>query len=397
MIRLLRPPQRRRVARSSFILINRLAPGGTARRREGRRALFFLTLLTLALSQGACETPPLADLSRARSEVGRAEREGALRYAAEELGQAEEAVRAAQRAVVLQSARFSFRRDYRQAHFLIQRARFYAVQALRLTLLRRDAAHREAQEEMAKLTDSLARSREVKRFLTPKDPSIHRLLMGAEIDLDVAEMKMKAQDFTGALQAAKSGTSRVGEAEQQLLSTIVQFTSHPDLSSWRKWVEDAVHKGRGQGEVAFVVDKLRRRMTVYRQGKAAQTYSVDLGLGGMERKLRAGDDATPEGLYQIQEIRGPGQTRYYRAFLLDYPNAQDRRRFEEARRKGLIPRGADPGGLIEIHGEGGRDRDWTKGCVALTNREMDELARMVKVGTPVAIVGYNPRDQENPW
>ena len=208
---------------------------------------------------------------------------------------------------------------------------------------------------------------------------------------------MKAQDFTGALQAAKSGTSRVGEAEQQLLSTIVQFTSHPDLSSWRKWVEDAVHKGRGQGEVAFVVDKLRRRMTVYRQGKAAQTYSVDLGLGGMERKLRAGDDATPEGLYQIQEIRGPGQTRYYRAFLLDYPNAQDRRRFEEARRKGLIPRGADPGGLIEIHGEGGRDRDWTKGCVALTNREMDELARMVKVGTPVAIVGYNPRDQENPW
>ena len=48
---------------------------------------------------------------------------------------------------------------------------------------------------------------------------------------------------------------------------------------------------------------------------------------------------------------------------------------------------ARPGGLIEIHGEGGRGEDWTRGCVALSNRDMDDLFRRVAVGTPVTIVG----------
>lgn len=356
-----------------------------------------MTLLALSLSHAGCETPPLADLSKARSEVERARREDAERYAPDELGQAREALLASQRAVALQSARFPFRRDYREAQSLVQRSRFYAVQALRLTQLRRDSARRDALSEMEKLDDALARSREIKRFLTPKDPSIHRLLVGAEIDQDVAERKMKAKDYPGALEVARKGAVRVREVEQLLLSSMVRFTSHRDLPAWRKWVEAAVLQSRARGEVAFVVDKLRRRMTVYRGGRLSRSFSVDLGLGGMERKLRAGDDFTPEGLYKVQEIRGPGQTRYYRALLLDYPNAQDRKRFEEARRRGLIPRGADPGGLIEIHGEGGRDKDWTKGCVALTNKEMDDLVPLVRVGTPVAIVGYNPKDPENPW
>ena len=208
---------------------------------------------------------------------------------------------------------------------------------------------------------------------------------------------MKEQDFPGALESARDGTSRVREVEELLLSSMVRFTNHPDLASWSRWIDDAVRQSRAQGEVAFVVDKLRRRMTVYRSGKVVKSYTVDLGLGGMERKLRSGDDATPEGLYKIQEIKGPGQTRYYRAFLLDYPNEQDRRRFEKARLDGIVPRGADPGGLIEIHGEGGRDKDWTKGCVALTNQEMDDLSTLVKIGTPVAIVGYNPKDEGTPW
>jgi murein L,D-transpeptidase YafK len=217
------------------------------------------------------------------------------------------------------------------------------------------------------------------------------------VDLEVARRRLADKDYPAALAAARSGTKRIHQVEQILLSSMVRYASHPDLPSWRKWVEEAVRRSRAGGDVAFVVDKLRRRMTVYRGGRKERTYTVDIGLGGMERKLRAGDDATPEGLYTIQEVRGPGQTRYYRAFLLDYPNDQDRRRFELARRNGWLPRGSDPGGLIEIHGEGGRDQDWTKGCVALTNAEMDELSEWAKVGTPVAIVGYNPRDKEEAW
>jgi lipoprotein-anchoring transpeptidase ErfK/SrfK len=80
-------------------------------------------------------------------------------------------------------------------------------------------------------------------------------------------------------------------------------------------------------------------------------------------------------------------TLYYKALLLDYPNADDRRAFARARRAGEVSAGTGIGGLIEIHGEGGLGRDWTKGCVALTNADIDDLFQRVDVGTPVTIVG----------
>jgi lipoprotein-anchoring transpeptidase ErfK/SrfK len=73
--------------------------------------------------------------------------------------------------------------------------------------------------------------------------------------------------------------------------------------------------------------------------------------------------------------------------MLDYPNAEDRREFDAAKRAGRISRNARIGHLIEIHGNGGRDEDWTQGCVALSDRDIDDLYARVSVGTPVTIVG----------
>ena len=73
--------------------------------------------------------------------------------------------------------------------------------------------------------------------------------------------------------------------------------------------------------------------------------------------------------------------------MINYPNDEDRKNFLEARQKGWIPRRSRLGGLIEIHGEGGRKEDWTLGCVALRNPDMDRLFEQVQVGTPVTIVG----------
>jgi murein L,D-transpeptidase YafK len=89
-------------------------------------------------------------------------------------------------------------------------------------------------------------------------------------------------------------------------------------------------------------------------------------------------------------VRAPGQTRYYRAFMLDYPNDEDRARFRRLQRSGRISSRQRIGSLIEIHGEGGRNADWTEGCVALYNHEMDALLPHVEVGTPVTIVGAIP-------
>ena len=140
----------------------------------------------------------------------------------------------------------------------------------------------------------------------------------------------------------------------------------------------------------MLVDKLRRELLLYRGQEEVATYPVDLGIGAMNSKLRAGDDATPEGRYTVTQVRGPSQTRYYRALMLDYPNAEDIARFKRDKRAGRVSRGDDIGSLIEIHGNGGRSQDWTKGCVALDNDDMDDLVPQVRVGTRVTIVGTIP-------
>ena len=99
--------------------------------------------------------------------------------------------------------------------------------------------------------------------------------------------------------------------------------------------------------------------------------------------MKSGDNATPEGKYRI--IRKNPRSLYHKALLIDYPNEEDKRRFEQAKKDGIIPAGAAIGGDIEIHG-GGRD-SLTQGCISLDNDHMDEVYALAEVGTHVTIIG----------
>ncbi len=153
---------------------------------------------------------------------------------------------------------------------------------------------------------------------------------------------------------------------------------------WQDWVEETVDATR-KGKTAVVVDKLNRHCLVYRDRKVVARFPAELGRNGLADKLYAGDGATPEGKYKVS--RKNPSSRYHRALLLDYPNPGDLAEHRKAAKSGHIPRGAGPGGLIEIHGHGGRGTDWTEGCVALKDEDMERLFEMIEVGTPVTIVG----------
>jgi murein L,D-transpeptidase YafK len=155
---------------------------------------------------------------------------------------------------------------------------------------------------------------------------------------------------------------------------------------WQGWVDSTVAATRAGGEAVIVVKQSRRAYLV-RGARAVAAYPAELGRAGLADKVHAGDAATPEGRYRVTEKRDRGATRFYRALMLDYPNPEDHRRFAEDRRRGRIPPGRGIGGLIEIHGEGGRGINWTDGCVALANPDMDRLFAAVRVGTPVTNVG----------
>lgn len=134
----------------------------------------------------------------------------------------------------------------------------------------------------------------------------------------------------------------------------------------------------------IVVEKSARRLTLYSHGMPLKSYRVSLGRQPIGAKQREGDQKTPEGVYAI-DVKNAGSA-FHRALHVSYPNARDRAR--------AAAMGAAPGGDIMIHGlvnglgflgRMQRFRDWTAGCVALTNREVDELWRAVPVGTPVEI------------
>jgi murein L,D-transpeptidase YafK len=136
----------------------------------------------------------------------------------------------------------------------------------------------------------------------------------------------------------------------------------------------------------ILVKKSERKLYLLKDGQPMRTYRVSLGVNPKGHKERQGDNRTPEGLYFV-DGRNPG-SRFYKALHISYPNATDRL---EASRHGV-----SPGGQIMIHGlpasarrenlaDMVRGADWTAGCIAVTNPEIDEIWRYTPNGTPIEI------------
>ncbi|MEZ4332410.1 MAG: L,D-transpeptidase family protein [Myxococcota bacterium] len=134
----------------------------------------------------------------------------------------------------------------------------------------------------------------------------------------------------------------------------------------------------------ILVEKGERRLTLLIKGQPVRTYRVALGGEPIGHKRQEGDERTPEGEYLID--RRNSESSFHRSIRISYPNAEDRAAAEA--------NGVDPGGLIMIHGiRNGlgwigklhRFVDWTDGCIAVTNSEMDEIWGSVQLQTPVEI------------
>lgn len=135
--------------------------------------------------------------------------------------------------------------------------------------------------------------------------------------------------------------------------------------------------------VDFVlVEKAQRRLTLYGQGRPIKSYGdLQFGDDPVGHKRFEGDERTPEGRY-VLDYRNPNSS-YHLSLHVSYPNAQDRAYAAQY--------GRSPGGLIFIHGqpngleEGRVPGDWTDGCIALSNAQIEEIWQLVRDGTPIEI------------
>ncbi len=147
---------------------------------------------------------------------------------------------------------------------------------------------------------------------------------------------------------------------------------------WAQATSKPLHADR------VVVLKRERTLQLLSQGKVIKTYTVALGGDPVGPKARQGDHKTPEGVYVLDSRNVHSQ--FYKSIHISYPSARDR--------AAARARGVSPGGDVFVHGlpkgygwvgASHRLKDWTDGCIAVTNEEIDEIWAAVADGTPIEI------------
>jgi len=161
----------------------------------------------------------------------------------------------------------------------------------------------------------------------------------------------------------------------------------------------------GEGEVWLLVDTRAMTLTVFQGDAVLRVYeNIAIGSGGVTTDKKKNDEKTPLGAYRIARIAE--RTPFHRFFGFDYPTAEQARRavlagviderqyraILRAVRRGEVPPGDTPlGGYLGIHGVGAGDPrihadfNWTNGCIALSNEQIDDMAQWVKIGTRVEV------------
>jgi len=267
---------------------------------------------------------------------------------------------------------------------------------LRVVVAARNATYavrshqREASQEAARLMhvarDEVARARaEINE--TGMGQREGAAMSVAATSLGVAERMRAAARDASAVEELYRAIDNATVVHRGWSSLHARFSDPTLRRTWQQEADATIDESRRTADAAIVVDKLRRRVILYEDGRAMESFPAELGANGLRRKEHSGDRATPEGNYRVLEAKQGHATRYNKALLIDYPNDEDRMRFALAQARGQVPHGARIGNLIEIHGDGGEGRDWTDGCIALTNADMEKVYARVHVGTPVTIVG----------
>lgn len=277
-----------------------------------------------------------------------------------------------------------YKRNYKKVKKLAEDSLAESEKAIKISEKGKKELNKNLQEKLA-LTAGFLEDYEQKYYQLPVPASIKDKYIKAKLLFIEAGSAMSRDDKQSAYKKIKLSFELIKKVQTDSESFLGDyFNMHPQ---WEKWVKETINWSAKNRDYAIVVDKLAHTCTLYKNGSPQKVFPVEMGINWIGDKVQRGDKTTPEGKYHITKKLEKGQTIYYKALLINYPNAEDKERFSRDIKNGNLSPKAHIGNLIEIHGGGGKGIHWTDGCVALLNSEMDFLYRYVKVGTPVTIVG----------
>jgi murein L,D-transpeptidase YafK len=328
--------------------------------------------------------PPALDLAMAREEIALSENQLVTSYSKNTVKKANEYYDSAMYYWQQENLKIKYFRDYSFSKLCAEKAVSLAQEA-RISAKKKGAAHFSEMEYKFLLT-----KRKLERYQNifgnhPKSESQIKSLANATMYYNEALVAFDNKNMHVAEIKIADSSSIINELLSTSEANLKKYFA--SFNEWEKLEKLAIETSKKRNQFVLLIDKYDRTCYIYRNGKSVKTFDIELGKNWIGDKLHAGDKTTPEGTYKVVKKKANGSTKYYKALLLNYPNDEDKARFKTNKEKELIAQSRSIGNLIEIHGDGGKSVDWTDGCVALTNSDMDELFKMCNEETPVFIVG----------
>ncbi|MCX6327494.1 MAG: L,D-transpeptidase family protein [Bacteroidia bacterium] len=328
--------------------------------------------------------PPIGEMEYARETLSKAGKNNADTYSKKLYSEAKIFYDSAMVNWQKENERFLYFRDYDKVAMFAELSAKKASQAGANSISSTSNLKINLKQKIDFLNDLISDINEL--FTTyPLSSEIRNRISKGKMLLTEAEIAYKKGQY---LQANR----KITDSEYLLTASYENAASNlknyfKSYSVWENWVEKTINESKKNRDYSIIIDKYSRKCFVYLNGTKKYEFEAELGKNWVGDKRVKGDKATPEGMYKITKKIEGRKTKYYKALLLDYPNDEDKEKFKSEIARGSLPASAKIGDLIEIHGNGGKGIDWTEGCVALTDKEMDVIFKIVKVGTLVTIVG----------
>ncbi len=329
-------------------------------------------------------SPPKEVIKACQEAIGKARRADAEYYASEQFLEVEQRWANLMDTWKAQNQRWWIKRDFTAVQAAADSLQTLAKRAEQTALEAHDSLGQALKIALSILNKKSIQSRQQLNDYPPKS-AINQSFVRSELLLHEAQSAYTQQNYLRAQSLLNKAVVYLGESEKKLTSLLREYKKQ--IPTWLQWSQQTIAWSDTCHGTALVIDKMSHECYLYQDGCLDATFPVELGIQWMGRKTVIGDAATPEGRYQIIQKKDSTKSDYHKALVVSYPNEEDVEYFSNLKEKGLLPANASIGGGIEVHGEGNKGYDWTQGCIALRNQDIDYLFDIVQIGTPVTIVG----------
>lgn len=327
--------------------------------------------------------PPKDEIRNAMEAISAARKVEANKYARKKFIASENALELAMKEWELQNKKFFISRDYTILRDLANQALFLGNEAWREASVEKDSVGINLKHQLGRIQSQIDEFEKNYKNLPLSAISFERFSK-ARMNYIEANNDFRKNQYYEAEKAAAQSEKTMTQMLKIAKEKLADF--YNDYPKWKKNAQYA-RELSAKGQLVILVNKLESTAYVLKSGKTLAQFKVEFGSNWMGNKIAMGDNATPEGIYKVTQKKSGSKTKYYKALLLNYPNEEDKKRFDNLVKNGSIPKKSKIGGLIQIHGFGGKGVNWTEGCIAMENDDMDKVYNLVQINTPVIIIG----------